>query len=262
MSGRRLESAIAANNVSFGVRGSHRTVLVRNALHFVHDCEAAELARMPRGFTAQIPVVRQMLRRADVVVAPTTSMAERIASHVPSVSARIVVRGHPVTAPGPRRPADSGFILVPIVPGPYKNLVPQLKLLVDCMAREGSHLRVHVTAAATDLPDDLAYDPMVRLLGRVSTARMEELWCTATAAFFPCTLESFGYPLAESRVLGLPVIAPDTSLSREVAGPALRSYRTNSPDSLSEALESLATPIQPDPGAFDSGSYFRWLTRI
>jgi glycosyltransferase involved in cell wall biosynthesis len=250
--------AVAANNVSFALAGEHRRVLVHNALHFVDPGEAPLLRRMPRSFHAQIPVVRRLLDRADTVVVPSSAMAERVHRWVPAVRERIAVRMQPLTPAGPRRPAGRPFILVPLVPGPYKNLVPQLDMLLAAIDRAGRRMQVRVTARPADLPG-LAGHPALRCLGYLPAATLADHWCSAVAAFYPSTLEAFGYPLAEARAYGLPVLAPDTALAREVAGAALVPYDPGDALSLAAALERAGAEVTPDPLPFDRVAYFHWL---
>lgn len=251
--------AVAANNVSFALRGAQRRVLVRNALHFLYPHEGEVLARMPRAFAAQVPVVRAALRRADLVVAPSSAMAERVAYHVPAVRDRLVVRAHPVSTVGRRRPAPEPFILVPVVPGPHKDLVAHLRGLLTDLTRSGHGVQVRVTATAAQLTADLVADARLVALGVVAHRHLADLWRQALAVYFPPTLESFGYPLAEARAYGVPVLAPDTAQAREIAGTALLPYRAGAPDSLAEAIRRAASPPAPDPAPFDARSYFDWL---
>jgi glycosyltransferase involved in cell wall biosynthesis len=254
--------AVAANNVSFALAGGHRRVLLRNALHFLYRSEADALQRMPHSVHAQIRIVRTLARRAHVIVVPCSAMAERVAHHVPSASPRIVVRAHPVTPVGDRRPADQPFILVPVLPAPYKNLVPQLRALLLSTARAARPWQLKVTAKPADLPEDLVHDPRITPLGMVGQLGMAELWRSATAAFFPSALESFGYPLAEARVYGVPVLSPDTSQAREIAGPALLAYDPDKTSSLAAAVERADDPVPAQPHAFDRDAYFHWLFQV
>ena len=68
--------------------------------------------------------------------------------------------------------------------------------------------------------------------------RLRDLWARSRAIYFPTGLESFGCPLAEARVNGLPVIARDTPQNREIAGPALCGYTLGDADSLRQATEA------------------------
>jgi glycosyltransferase involved in cell wall biosynthesis len=254
--------AVAANNVSFALAGEQRRVLLRNALHFLYPSEAETLQRMPRSFHAQLRIVRTLARRAHVIVVPCSAMAARVAHHLPSASDRIVVRAHPVTPAGERRPADQPFILIPVLPAPYKNLMSQMRALLVATARAGRPWRLLVTAQPADLPEDLAHDRRITPLGMVGQFEMAELWRSATAAFFPSALESFGYPLAEARVYGVPVLSPDTGQAREIAGPALLAYDPDKTDSLAAAVERVDDPVPPQPHAFDRDAYFHWLFQV
>jgi len=251
--------AVAANNIPFAIGGGERRVVLRNAMHFLHPSEEHLLAGMSRSFRAQVPVVRALLARAHTIVAPSSTMAGRVCDRVPAVRDRVVVRPHPVTPVGLRQPADDRFILVPVLPAPYKNLVPELAALLAALDRTDPRIEVRVTAQADDLPSELARHPRLRPLGIVPHHALAGMWRRATAAFFPSTVEAFGYPLAEARVYGVPVLAPDSGQARELAGAALLAYRPGDPASLSSAVERIREPVPAQPCTFDRDAYFRWL---
>ena len=156
-------------------------------------------------------------------------------------------------------PAETPFVLVPVVPGPYKNLVSQLRLLLSTAERLKHPARIHVTAKASDLPADLATHPRLTAIGPVPPSKLSGAWRSAAAAFYPSTLESFGYPLAEARVYGVPVIAPDTPQAREIAGRALIPYAPGDSSSIADAVHRIGEDVPPEPLAFDSTTYFDWL---
>ena len=98
------------------------------------------------------------------------------------------------------------------------------------------------------------------MVGRLDHHALRELWARSQAIYFPTEIESFGYPLAEARVHGQPVIALDTEQNREVAGAALCSFTAGNLDTLRCAIErALTTEVAPDPAPFDPGAYFTWL---
>ncbi|MEU8262041.1 glycosyltransferase [Micromonospora sp. NPDC048999] len=255
----RAPVVAALNNVSFTWRGTERRVLVHNALHFLAPDEVRLLGLLPRSFRAQIPVVRRTLRRADVIVVPCSAMAERVADRVPAVRDRLLVLANPVSPVGPRIPADEVSILVPVVPSPFKNVVRELRVLLAALDRRRHRARVRMTAHPHELPADLARHPRLDLLGRLPHHELAEHWRRTTAVFFPCALESFGYPLAEARVYGLPVLAPDTQQSREIAGAAVVPYRLSDTNSLAEAVDGIDRPVLPEPYAFERVAYFTRL---
>ncbi|MGK5739553.1 glycosyltransferase [Micromonospora sp. URMC 103] len=255
----RTPVAVATNNASFAWKGTHRRVLVHNALHFLRPAEEHLLAALPRTLRAQIPVVRGLLRRADFVGVPCAAMAERVRELVPSVRDRVQVRANPVSPVGPRLPTERVSILVPVVPSPFKNVVSELRVLLAALDLLGGPADVLMTVYRRELPDEVAHHPRLRTLGRLPHHDLAAYWRTASAVFFPCVLESFGYPLAEARVYGLPVLAPDTDQAREIAAGALTPYRLGDVSSLAAALERIGEPIVPEPDAFERNGYFRWL---
>jgi glycosyltransferase involved in cell wall biosynthesis len=257
---RNASLAVATNNVSFGRAGEERRVLLRNALHFLHHDELHLLHRMPARFRMQVPIVRMLACRADEAIVPCSQMAERVIHHLPSLRNRVKVMPHPVSQiEGLREPSFPPIILVPVVPGPYKNLMPQLRALLDAMKAVSHTARVHVTAEPADLPGYVVEDVRVSGIGHVQESNMEDLWRTASAVFYPSTVESFGYPLAEARVNGIPVIAPDSPQAHEIAGDALCGYVIGSPTSMIEALLRTNETVKVDPQPFERRAYFEWL---
>jgi hypothetical protein len=257
-SGRR----IALNNVSFISPGGQRWALLRNALHFLADGEAASLDPALRtSIRREAAVVRLAARRADVLVVPCTAMAERVTRVLPAVRSRIVVRPHPVSAgtTGPR--AREAAILCPVLFAPYKQMDERLTELLDAVDGYGDPaVWVRVTADRRDLPPAAASSPRLEFLGRIDQHDLQQAWTRSRAIYFPTGLESFGYPLAEARANGQPVIARDTAQNREIAGGALCGFDPGEPDSLRQAVKcALTAKMAPDPLPFDPDAYFGWL---
>ena len=256
---------VAVNNVSFVSPGGPRWTLLRNALHFLTEAETAQLApKLRSSVQREARVVRLTARRADVLVVPSTTMAERVCHALPAARNRLVVRAHPVSANSipvrPRHPA----ILCPVLVAPYKRMDERLQELLAALDDCGEPLvRVRVTASPGDLPDWLESEPRIEFLGRIDQHALREAWARSQAIYFPTGLESFGYPLAEARVSGHPVIARDTAQNQEIAGHALCGFSPADPDSLSHALKlALISDVSPDPGPFDPDAYFDWLLGV
>jgi glycosyltransferase involved in cell wall biosynthesis len=255
---------VALNNVSFVLPGGQRWTLLGNALHFLTDAEIAQLDVSLRPVAQrQARVARMAALRSHVLIAPCSAMAERVAHVAPGVRNRVVVRMHPVSADMlPPVPGDpEPLILCPLVWYPYKHLPLRLREWLDAVDQKiDPSVRMLVTAREPDVPPDLASHPRIELVGQLSTAQLRPLWARSQAVFFPSGLESFGFPLAEARVCGRPVIARDTPQNREIAGPALCSFTVGSPESLLEATQqALSGQITPDPAPFDPDGYFDWM---
>ena len=262
LSGRARSRRVALNNVGFVTPGGQRWTLMRNPLHFLTEGEQARLDPVLRASVRRdVVVVYLAARRSDVIVVPSTAMAERIATVRPDLCSRVVVRLHPLSAASvPRLPGDP-VILCPVLFAPQKHMPQRLtELLTAIDDLDNPSARVQVTAHASEVPAALACHPRVELVGRLPCGELHEMQARSRAIYFPTGLESFGYPLAEARVSGLPVIARDTSLNREIAGPALCGYTQGDPDSLRRAVQiALTADIAPDPGPFDPDRYFGWL---
>jgi glycosyltransferase involved in cell wall biosynthesis len=121
-------------------------------------------------------------------------------------------------------------------------------------------VRLIITASPAEVPTSLAASTRLHFVGRLDHHELCRLWALSRAVYFPPGLEAFGWPLAEARVNGQPVIARDTPQNREIAGPALCGYSVGDPDSLLHATETaLGGGIIPDPAPFDPCAYFEWL---
>ena len=253
---------VALNNVGFITPGGQRWTLLRNPLHFLTEDEQARLDPAQRASVQRkAAVVHLAARHSDVIVAPSTAMTERITTSRPDLSDRIVVRPHPVSvAAAPRLPGDP-VILCPVLFARQKQMPQRLTELLTALGDlEDPSVRVLVTADAAEAPAAVARHPQVELVGRLPHSELREIWPRSRAIYFPTDLESFGYPLAEARASGQPVIARDTALNREIAGPALCRYTLGDSDSLRRAVEvALTADVAPDPGPFDPDQYFGWL---
>jgi glycosyltransferase involved in cell wall biosynthesis len=253
---------VALNNVGFIAPGGERWTLLRNALHFLTKDEESHL---PLSVITAVDktksVVRLAARRSDVLVTPCSSMAERVESIIPSVRRRIVVRPHPVSPDTIVTLRRDPAILCPVLFAPYKQMTDRLSELLASMDEYGDpSIRVRVTAEPAELPQSVASHSKIELVGRLDHAALRHLWASSRAIYYPTGIESFGYPLAEARVLGQPVIARDTEQNREIAGRALCGFTQGDAPSLQSAIKlALTTEVEPDPAPFDPDAYFNWL---
>lgn len=258
----RRSRRVALNNVGFLTPGGERWTLLANALHFPTPAETASLDRGRRSrMEREAVVVHRAARRSDVLIAPCTAMAERVAAALPDVADRLVVRMHPLSASSVPGRAGGSLILCPVIFASYKHMPERLGEWLAAVDRTlDTSVRMIVTATAAEVPASLAASPRFDLVGRLNNAEMGSLWARSRAVFFPPGLEAFGYALAEARATGRPVIARDTPQNREIAGPALCAYTAGDRDSLRYATETaLAVEISPDPDPFNPDAYFEWM---
>jgi glycosyltransferase involved in cell wall biosynthesis len=253
---------VALNNVGFLAPGGERWTLLVNALHFLAAHETAGLSPALRAQVArQARVVRRAALRSDLLVAPCTAMAERVAAVLPAVAGRLVVRMHPVSAAAPARPPEPSMIFCPVLFAPYKHMPDRIAEWLAAADRAlDDQVRLVVTASPAEVPASLAASPRLHLVGRLTVARARDMRERCQAVYYPTGLESFGCPLAEARAVGRPVIARDTPQNREIAGQALCGYTPGDSDSLLHAIQAALTrTVAPDPAPFDPDAYFDWL---
>lgn len=253
---------VALNNVSFVSPGAERWALLRNPLDFLTDSEKAALVPAQRAANQRrASIVHLAARRADVLVVPSTGMARRVTRTLPGLADRVFMRHHPVSADSiPRLPREPG-ILCPVLFSPHKGMLDRITdLLTAIQDVADATIRLRVTADRDEVPETLARHPRIDVVGRLDHLALRELWARSKAIYFPTEIESFGYPLAEARVLGQPVIALDTDQNREVAGRALCGFASGDGESLRCAIErALTAEVAPDPAPFDPAAYFSWL---
>jgi hypothetical protein len=258
----RRSRRIALNNVGFLTPGGERWTLLANALHFPQGSELAELEPGLRAEMArQAEIVHRAAQRSDVLVAPCTAMAERIAAVLPDVAGRVIVRMHPVSPAATEYRPEGSLILCPVLFAPYKHMPDRIgEWLAAVDGALDDSVRLIVTASASEVPASLATSPRLHFVGSLSVGQTRDMQARCRALYFPTGLESFGLPLAEARGAGQAVIARDTPQNREIAGPALCGYTLGDRDSLREAIEmALTVRLTPDPAPFDPDAYFDWM---
>ncbi|MEL7060171.1 MAG: glycosyltransferase family 1 protein [Acidobacteriota bacterium] len=126
--------------------------------------------------------------------------------------------------PGSSEPDDSGYILAVGTLEPRKNLLRlvrahaglprSLRQRFPLWIAGGGGWRNAELLAALEAAED---DGTVRRLGRVDDATLTELYAGASLVAFVSLAEGFGLPVAEAMAHGVPVLASDLPVLREVA---------------------------------------------
>jgi glycosyltransferase involved in cell wall biosynthesis len=203
-----------------------------NANYYDH-----ELSRLPSG-TDQISwqlrrrLAHRMVRRSHRVLCPSDTMAKAIRENVDVPVDRVATLHHPYEAPASANQRSTGSTKRILYTGhlmPHKNH----RWLVEVFAKSGlagNGVELWMTGAQEDWPKGFGalvelterhgIGDQVRLLGRVPAEEMTDLYAQATVFVFASMGESFGYPMVEALSAGLPILAYDTRIAREILGPA------------------------------------------
>jgi len=76
-------------------------------------------------------------------------------------------------------------------------------------------------------------------LGRVPEDQVHHLYRSADIFVFPSLCESFGFPMKEALAMGLPIVAADTAINREICGQSAVYYPPQNPVAMADAIQNL-----------------------
>lgn len=137
---------------------------------------------------------------------------------------------------------------------PYKNWDALVRAVA--LVEEPVRPRLVITGAGPGedplqrVVDEYGLGAWVDLRGWVDADELADLRARARALAFPTLAEGFGLPVLEAMAIGLPVIASDLPVLREVGGDAALWFDPLSDASIASALRTVAT----DPAALREAS--------
>jgi glycosyltransferase involved in cell wall biosynthesis len=261
-------------------------LLVRNTLPFLPGMSRA---RVSVGDRIRLALSILSVRAADRVLLPTAAMTEVVSPHVSVSPDRFTVLHYGfdadefLAARAPRPPVvdemellrRDGYKLVLNVShyARHKNL----EVLPDALARllgEGRKLKLVLTIPRAEKddrsPEFLAFHRQVESVlpgavirtGDVPHEQLVHLYRVADLFVFPSLTESFGHPMVEAMAAGLPVVAADTAVNREICGPAGRYFPADDSDaaalSIGGVLDDPLTLQKMSADALRRAAAFSW----
>lgn len=268
---RRHRADLVWAPANFGpvLRGVPRVVTVHDAIY--DEVPGGLAQRAQRGVTSWL--MRRSARTADRVLTVSHAAAESIGRHLGVPSGRIAVVHNGSTDPRPVADPASEVASLAIPAGrpvvlsvgnrmPHKNF-PGLLAAVAALPREQRPVTV---IAGSRLPDPLEADVArlgleadVVLPGWVSDAQLEALFQIADLYVCPSLVEGFGLPVVDALRRGIPVLAHDVPVLREVGGVAARyADATDATDFGAAIGAALASP--PDADAREAAR--AWASRF
>jgi len=196
------------------------------------------------------------MRFSTLNVSPTTALTNLIRSAHPSLAKRrfrTLFHGIDLSRFTPREAGAASrtgpfVFLCPTRSEVYKGLDILLHA-TRLLAVQNHDFEVHVTTEDRGWSGDQqraiekargeAFFGHVRFVGAQPPARMPDLYRGADAVVFPSLCESFGFPLVEAMACGVPVVAGDTEVNRELCQDAARYYEAKSSIACAEAMKQV-----------------------
>jgi glycosyltransferase involved in cell wall biosynthesis len=212
----------------------------------VHDIAALRHPELhPERHVRQQRAQLESLGRADVVLTVSAATADDL-GHAGFASDRIVVAPLGVTplSQDSRAPEGlpDGYLLTIGESSPRKAY----GLLLGALARAGGDVPLVIAGppAGDDqrlraLAAELRLADRVTFLGPVPDPVLAGLYHGALALCFPSVSEGFGLPVLEAMAAGVPVIASDLPVIRELAGDAILYPGGRDEAAWAEAIEAL-----------------------
>ena len=185
----------------------------------------------------------EIMKRCDVVVAPTQGMIGMILETCPRLKdRRFQVLYHGYADEGYREPLEDRFrklfdfsglkLLYPTHPARHKGFEVLFRILARLKGRRD--FRLYTTICREDWPEVvLPYEREIRRLGlerevvftgRIPQQQMGEVYRLCDVMIYPSLCESFGFSMVEAMGSGLPIVAAGTCVNREICGAAALYY--------------------------------------
>jgi len=116
----------------------------------------------------------------------------------------------------------------------------RIKLFLTCKLVAGENPGTYNPAAAARLVKELAVSDLVVELGSVPYHRLHRLYSSADIYVTPAYTETFAHPLVEAMASGLPVVASDLAVHREICVDTAEYFPKFSSEALAEKVAGVA----------------------
>ncbi len=141
-----------------------------------------------------------------------------------------------------------------------------VRLLLTCSLVAGENPGNYRPEAAANMVKQLGVSDMVVELGAVPYHQLHHLYRRADLYVTPAYAETFAHPLVEAMASGLPVIASDLAVHREICGDAGAYFPRFSPEALAECVLQLGaspeTSQRMSASGLERSRQFSWKTHV
>jgi glycosyltransferase involved in cell wall biosynthesis len=242
-------------------------LLVANALYFSKIYRDTFMVRHSLRFWVPFELRRWLIcwsvRQADVVLTPTKAMLDDLRRYVEVPDSKALVNHYgvePILAPpllspvyvpeGATHPRNEVRLLFVSLYAEHKNLSTLLRAMPMLNSEGANNFRLKTTvnpawknATVTctyreDLKLAMRSDTSlwVEFVGPLNREEVPELYQSADIFVFPSLTESFGHPMVEAMAHGLPIIAANTPVNREICGEGAVYFSPHSPEDLAQQV--------------------------
>jgi glycosyltransferase involved in cell wall biosynthesis len=192
-------------------------------------------------------IQRRLARRADRIATDTEASLRGILDTLRVSPSKVVVTGAGVDESWfgvQPLPDDPPFLLNVGTVEDRKDLITAVRALATLPNYKLISAGPHTPYAAKVLQaaSDAGVQERVELRGFVDDASLKSLYARATALVFPSRYEGFGLPPLQALAAGLPVVASDIPVLREVLGAYALFARPGEPESFAECLRTISRP--------------------
>jgi glycosyltransferase involved in cell wall biosynthesis len=117
------------------------------------------------------------------------------------------------------------------------RLAPRhVRLVLTCKLESGANPGAYKADGAANLARQLRVETLVIQLGAVPYRALHHVYRACDVYVTPAYAESFAHPLVEAMASGLPVVASDIAVHREICGGAARYFQSHSPEDAASAI--------------------------
>jgi glycosyltransferase involved in cell wall biosynthesis len=115
-----------------------------------------------------------------------------------------------------------------------------VKLLLTCRLKTGQNPGAYRPEAAANLAKRLGVSDMIVELGAIPYRQLHQVYTCADLYVTPAYTETFAHPLVEAMASGVPVIASDLAVHREICGDAAVYFPRFSAEAVAQQILQVA----------------------
>lgn len=142
----------------------------------------------------------------------------------------------------------------------------QVRLFLTCKLREGENPGSYRTGHATAMVERLGISSEVVELGAIPYQHLHHVYESSDIYVTPAYAETFAHPVVEAMACGLPIVASDLGVHREICGTAAVFFPTFSPEKLADQVVRVVNSSdlrhELSKGGLERSQTFSWARHV